>query len=165
MATINAKKIYAGEQRTQKGKIMFINESKKEIIVSKAEYTKAMKVGTPEFEDLFRAKQLCPRAKIIIKKSDSKQHYKNLSKKFILNYVQANNKEYLETFEKLFKSIGETYYDEDATEYKEITFFYVRRQFLEKYPQFMTESDRKKFEEAKKTDESSESNEPMKKAS
>ena len=83
----------------------------------------------------------------------------------MLNYVKANDKDYLETFEKLFKSIGDTYYDEEATEYKEITFFYVRRQFLVKYPQFMTESDRKKFEEAKKTDESSESNEPMKKAS
>ena len=144
---------------------MFINESKREIIVSKTEYTKAMKIGTVEFEDLFRAKQLYPRAKIVIRKSDSKQHYKNLTKKFMLNYVEANDKDYLETFEKLFKSIGDTYYDEEATEYKEITFFYVRRQFLVKYPQFMTESDRKKFEEAKKTDESSESNEPMKKAS
>lgn len=144
---------------------MFINESEREIIVSKAEYTKAMKIGTVEFEDLFRAKQLYPRAKIVIRKSDSKQHYKNLTKKFMLNHVEANDKDYLETFEKLFKSIGDTYYDEEATEYKEITFFYVRRQFLVKYPQFMTESDRKKFEEAKKTDESSESNEPMKKAS
>ena len=144
---------------------MFINESKREIIVSKAEYTKAMKVGTVEFEDLFRAKQLFPRAKVVIRKSESKQHYKNLTKQFMLNYVKANDKDYLETFEKLFKSIGDTYYDEEATEYKEITFFYVRRQFLVKYPQFMTESDRKKFEEAKKTDESSESNEPMKKAS
>ena len=144
---------------------MFINESKREIIVSKAEYTKAMKVGTVEFEDLFRAKQLFPRAKVVIRKSEGKQHYKNLTKQFMLNYVKANDKDYLETFEKLFKSIGDTYYDEEATEYKEITFFYVRRQFLVKYPQFMTESDRKKFEEAKKTDESSESNEPMKKAS
>ena len=144
---------------------MFISESKREIIVSKAEYTKAMKVGTVEFEDLFRAKQLFPRAKVVIRKSESKQHYKNLTKQFMLNYVKANDKDYLETFEKLFKSIGDTYYDEEATEYKEITFFYVRRQFLVKYPQFMTESDRKKFEEAKKTDESSESNEPMKKAS
>lgn len=144
---------------------MFINESKREIIVSKAEYTKAMKVGTVEFEDLFRAKQLFPRAKVVIRKSEVKQHYKNLTKQFMLNYVKANDKDYLETFEKLFKSIGDTYYDEEATEYKEITFFYVRRQFLVKYPQFMTESDRKKFEEAKKTDESSESNEPMEKAS
>lgn len=144
---------------------MFINESKREIIVSKAEYTKAMKVGTVEFEDLFRAKQLFPRAKVVIRKSEGKQHYKNLTKQFMLNYVKANDKDYLETFEKLFKSIGDTYYDEEATEYKEITFFYVRRQFLVKYPQFMTESDRKKFEEAKKTDESSESNEPMKKTS
>ena len=144
---------------------MFINESKREIIVSKAEYTKAMKVGTVEFEGLFRAKQLFPRAKVVIRKSEGKQHYKNLTKQFMLNYVKANDKDYLETFEKLFKSIGDTYYDEEATEYKEITFFYVRRQFLVKYPQFMTESDRKKFEEAKKTDESSESNEPMEKAS
>lgn len=130
---------------------MFINESKREIIVTKAEYTKAMKVGTVEFEDLYRAKQLCPRAKIVIKKSDSKQHYKNLSKKFMLNYVKANDKEYSDTFEKLFKSIGDTYYDEDASEYKEITFFYVRRQFLVKYPQFMTPSDREKFEKSKET--------------
>ena len=129
---------------------MFINESKREIIVSKAEYTKAMKVGTVEFEDLYRAKQLCPRAKVIIKKSDSKQHYKNLTKKFMLNFVKANDKEYFDTFEKLFDNIGDTYYDEDASEYKEITFFYVRRQFLVKYPQFMTPSDREKFEKAKK---------------
>ena len=59
---------------------MFINESKNEIIVSKTGYTKAMKVGTVEFEDLYRAKQLCPRAKVVIRKSDSKQHYKNLTK-------------------------------------------------------------------------------------
>ena len=133
---------------------MFINEVKNEIIVSKTEYSKAMKIGTPEFEDLFRAKQLFPRAKVVIRKSDNKQQYKNLTKKFILNYLMVNDKENVETFEKLFKSIGETYYDEEATEYKEITFFYVRRQFLVKYPQFMTESDRKKFEEAKKTETS-----------
>ena len=133
---------------------MFINEVKNEIIVSKTEYSKAMKIGTPEFEDLFRAKQLFPRAKVVIRKSDNKQQYKNLTKKFILNYLMVNDKENVETFEKLFKSIGATYYDEEATEYKEITFFYVRRQFLVKYPQFMTESDRKKFEEAKKTETS-----------
>ena len=133
---------------------MFINEVKNEIIVSKTEYSKAMKIGTPEFEDLFRAKQLFPRAKVVIRKSDNKQQYKNLTKKFILNYLMVNDKENVETFEKLFKSIGETYYDEEATEYKEITFFYVRRQFLVKYPQFMTEADRKKFEEAKKTETS-----------
>ena len=129
---------------------MYINETKNEIIVSKAEYTKAMKVGTVEFEDLYRAKQLYPRAKIVIKKSDSKQHYKNLTKKFMLNFVKANDKEYFDTFEKLFKSIGDTYYDEEAAEYKEITFFYVRRQFLVKYPQFMTPSDREKYEKSKK---------------
>ena len=155
MATINANKKYmlASKER-RKVKIMFINEAKREIIVSKTEYTKAMKIGTPEFEDLFRAKQICPNAKVIIKKSNNKNNYKNLTKKFMLNYVNANDKNNIETFEKLFKSIGETYYDEEATEYKEITFFYVRRQFLVKYPQFMTESDRKKFEEAKKTETS-----------
>ena len=133
---------------------MFINEAKNEIIVSKAEYTKAMKVGTVEFEDLYRVKQLYPRAKIVIRKSDSKQHYKNLSKKFMLNYVKTNDAEYFNTFEKLFESIGDTYYDEDAAEYKEITFFYVRRQFLVKYPQFMTPSDREKFEKSKKENNS-----------
>ena len=155
MATINANKKYmlASKER-RKVKIMFINEAKREIIVSKTEYTKAMKIGTPEFEDLFRAKQICPNAKVIIKKSNNKNNYKNLTKKFMLNYVNANDKNNIETFEQLFNSIGETYYDEEATEYKEITFFYVRRQFLVKYPQFMTESDRKKFEEAKKTETS-----------
>ena len=68
----------------------------------------------------------------------------------MLNFVKTNDKDYFDTFEKLFKSIGDTYYDEDAAEYKEITFFYVRRQFLVKYPQFMTPSDREKFEKAKK---------------
>lgn len=56
----------------RKVKIMFINETKREIIVSKTEYTKAMKIGTPEFEDLFRSKQICPNAKVIIKKSNNK---------------------------------------------------------------------------------------------
>jgi len=134
----------------RKVKTMFINESKREIIVSKAEYTKAMKVGTPEFEDLFRAKQICPNAKVIIKKSNNKNNYKNLTKKFMLNYVNANDKNYIETFEQLFNSIGETIYDEANDEYKEVSFFYVRNEFLKRYPQFMTPSDRKKFEEANK---------------
>ena len=124
---------------------MFINEAKNEIIVSKAEYTKAMKVGTVEFEDLYRAKQLCPRAKIVFRKSDSKQHYKNLTKKFILNYLLATNEELHNEFVTLFKSIGDTYYDEENSEYKEITFFYVRTEFLKKHPQFMTVADRKRF--------------------
>ena len=37
---------------------MFINESKREIIVSKAEYQKAMKVGTEEFKALLEAKRI-----------------------------------------------------------------------------------------------------------
>ena len=51
---------------------MYIIESKREIIVTKAEYTKAMKVGTPEFEELYKAKQLVPNAKIVIKKMKKK---------------------------------------------------------------------------------------------
>ena len=129
---------------------MFINESKREIIVTKSEYTKAMKVGTPEFEDLYKVKQMYPRAKVVIKKSTNKSNYRNLTKTFMLNYVKTNASEYLETLENLFKSIGETIFDEDKDEYKEVSFFYVRNEFLNKFPQFMTPSDREKFEKAKK---------------
>lgn len=133
---------------------MYINESKREIIVTKAEYTKAMKVGTPEFEELFRAKQILPNAKIVIKKPNNKNNYKNLTKTFMLNYVKTNASEYLETLEDLFDSIGETIFDEDKDEYKKVTFFYVRNEFLNKFPQFMTPSDREKFEKAKKENNS-----------
>ena len=133
---------------------MYINESKREIIVTKAEYTKAMKVGTPEFEELFRAKQIFPNAKIVIKKPNNKNNYKNLTKTFMLNYVKTNASEYLETLEDLFNSIGETIFDEDKDEYKEVSFFYVRNEFLKKFPQFMTPSDREKFEKAKKENNS-----------
>lgn len=133
---------------------MYINESKREIIVTKAEYTKAMKVGTPEFEELFRAKQIFPNAKIVIKKPNNKNNYKNLTKTFMLNYVKTNASEYLKTLEDLFDSIGETIFDEDKDEYKEVSFFYVRNEFLKKFPQFMTPSDREKFEKAKKENNS-----------
>lgn len=133
---------------------MYINESKREIIVTKAEYTKAMKVGTPEFEELFRAKQIFPNAKIVIKKPNNKNNYKNLTKTFMLNYVKTNASEYLKTLEDLFDSIGETIFDEDKDEYKEVSFFYVRNEFLKKFPQFMTPSDREKFEKAKKENSS-----------
>ena len=133
---------------------MYINESKREIIVTKAEYTKAMKVGTPEFEELFRAKQIFPNAKIVIKKPNNKNNYKNLTKTFMLNYVKTNASEYLKTLEGLFDSIGETIFDEDKDEYKEVSFFYVRNEFLKKFPQFMTPSDREKFEKAKKENNS-----------
>ena len=133
---------------------MYINESKREIIVTKAEYTKAMKVGTPEFEELFRAKQIFPNAKIVIKKPNNKNNYKNLTKTFMLNYVKTNASEHLETLEDLFDSIGETIFDEDKDEYKKVTFFYVRNEFLKKFPQFMTPSDREKFEKAKKENNS-----------
>lgn len=129
---------------------MYINESKREIIVTKAEYTKAMKVGTPEFEDLYRAKQMFPCAKVVVKKSTNKNNYKNLTKTFMLNYVKTNASDYLKTLENLFKSIGETIFDEDKDEYKEVSFFYVRNEFLNKFPQFMTPSDREKYEKAKK---------------
>lgn len=133
---------------------MYINESKREIIVTKAEYTKAMKVGTPEFEELFRAKQIFPNAKIVIKKPNNKNNYKNLTKTFMLNYVKKNASDYLETLESLFNSIGETIFDEEKDEYKEVSFFYVRNEFLKKFPQFMTPSDREKFEKTKKENNS-----------
>ena len=129
-------------------------KSRREIIVTKAEYSKAMKVGTPEFEELFRAKQILPNAKIVIKKPNNKNNYKNLTKTFMLNYVKTNASEHLETLEDLFDSIGETIFDEDKDEYKEVSFFYVRNEFLKKFPQFMTPSDREKFEKAKKENSS-----------
>ena len=72
----------------------------------------------------------------------------------MLNYVKTNASEYLETLEDLFNSIGETIFDEDKDEYKEVSFFYVRNEFLKKFPQFMTPSDREKFEKAKKENNS-----------
>ena len=135
---------------------MYINETKNEIIVSKAEYTKAMKVGTPEFEELFKARQLYPRARVVIKKSKNKQNYSKLTKKFILNYIEANNKESLEEFNLMFNEIGKVRLDENKKELITISFFYVREKFLHKYPQFMTETDRKKYDERKKNDSSEE---------
>ena len=96
---------------------MFINESKREIIVTKSEYTKAMKVGTFEFEELYKAKQVIPNAKIVIKKSSNKNNYKNLTKAFILNYVKPNEPDYLETLSELFNTIGKTIYIEESDEY------------------------------------------------
>ena len=61
---------------------------------------------------------------------------------------------HLETLESLFNSIGETILDEEKDEYKEVSFFYVRNEFLNKFPQFMTPSDREKFEKAKKENNS-----------
>ena len=109
---------------------MFINEAKKEIIVTKAGYTKAMKVGTPEFEELFKARQLYPRARVVIKKSKNKQNYSKLTKKFILNYIEANNKESLEEFNLMFNAIGKVCLDENKNELITISFFYVREKFL-----------------------------------
>ena len=135
---------------------MTINETKKEIIVSKAEYKKAMKVGTEEFRALLEAKRICPNAKVVVKKSKNKENYKNLTKKFMLDYIQSKDNNSLETFTKLFKSIGTTYFDDNESEYKKITFFYVRNEFLNTYPQFMTESDRIKYENKKKSEETEE---------
>lgn len=137
---------------------MTINETKKEIIVSKAEYKKAMKVGTEEFRALLEAKRICPNAKVVVKKSKNKENYKNLTKKFMLDYIQSKDNNSLETFTKLFESIGTTYFDDNESEYKKITFFYVRNEFLNTYPQFMTKSDREKYEESKKAKEKTEEN-------
>ena len=131
---------------------MFINEAKKEIVVTKAEYAKAMKIGTPEFRELIEAKQLYPQAKIAIKKSNNKQNYSKLTKEFMLSYIKANDPDYLNEFESLFDSIGETYFDEKDNELKKISFFYIRRVFLERYTQFMTKTDREKYEARKKAE-------------
>lgn len=137
---------------------MEIIERKNEIIVTKAEYKKAMKVGTKEFEELLKAKQLCPYAKIIIKKTNSKANYKNLDKDFMLAYVEANDKEKLDDFKELFESIGHSYFDEEKNEVKTISFFYIRHQFLNTYPQFMNEKDRQKYDKKKENTTSEKSN-------
>ncbi len=134
---------------------MTVNFAKNEIVVTKSEYTKAMKVGTPEFEELFRVKHMLPNANIVVKKPASKQNYKRLTKEFMLKFVKSNDEEYLEKFNNLFDSIGETFVDENE-EIKEISFFYIRKVFLEKYPQFMTKEDRIKYENSKKSKESEE---------
>ena len=137
---------------------MYITESKREIVVSKTEHAKAMRIGTPEFEELYKAKQMFPYAKIVIKKSNNKQNYKKITKPFMLNYVKANKADYFETLLNLFNSIGETIYDADKDEYIEVSFFYIRNEFLKQFPQFMTPSNREKFEKSKET-ETSEDNE------
>ena len=128
---------------------MKINLTKNEITMTKSEYAKAMKVGTVEFEEFFRVKTMCPTINVVIKRPSNKQNYKKLTKEFMLKFVNSNDKEYFKEFNNLFESIGETFVDEDK-EIKEISFFYIRRVFLEKYPQFMTKEDRKKYEESKK---------------
>ena len=134
---------------------MNINLVKNEIVVTKSEYAKAMKVGTVEFEELFRVKTMYPTMKVVIKRPSNKQSYKKLTKEFMLKFVKSNDEEYFEKFNNLFESIGETFVDENE-EIKEISFFYIRRVFLEKYPQFMTKEDRIKYENSKKSKESEE---------
>ena len=133
---------------------MNINLVKNEIVVTKSEYAKAMKVGTVEFAELLRVKTMYPTMKVVIKRPSNKQSYKKLTKEFMLKFVKSNDEEYFEKFNNLFESIGETFVDENE-EIKEISFFYIRRVFLEKYPQFMTKEDRVKFEESKKLKENS----------
>ena len=139
---------------------MFINESKKEITMTKTEYAKAMRVGTVEFEELFRAKQLYPRAKVVIKKNNNKDNYQKLTKKFMLGYIQTKDNEYYDEFVKLFSLIGTPDFENENGEVKTISFFTVREKFLNRYPQFMTKEDRKKYEDKKKSEESKMSEEP-----
>lgn len=77
---------------------MFVNEKKNEIVVTKAEYTKAMKVGSDEFNQLFQAKQLFPTAKVVIKKVKNQDNYSKLRKAFMLDYVKATDPEYFLLF-------------------------------------------------------------------
>ncbi|MBE6782999.1 MAG: hypothetical protein E7536_03200 [Ruminococcaceae bacterium] len=128
---------------------MEINERKNEIIVTKAEYKKAMKVGTSEFKALLEAKALYPNAKVVTKKSKNQGNYKKLTKEFILGYIEANDEEKLDDFKELFESIGCSYFDEEKNEVKTISFFYIRNQFLNTYPKFMNEKDRQKHDKKK----------------
>lgn len=129
---------------------MNINLVKNEIVVTKSEYAKAMKVGTKEFEELFRIKQMMPSINVVIKRSTNKQNYKRLTKEFMLNYIESHDKDFFEYFKNLFDSIGTTYINKNNGEVEEISFFYIRKVFLEKYPQFMNKEDRIKFEDAKR---------------
>jgi hypothetical protein len=135
---------------------MKVNETKNEIIVTKAEYTKAMRIGTKEFDELYRAKQLYPRAKVVIKKTDNKQNYKKLTKTFMLEYAETTDKEFYEELKKAFALIGRVRFDDKKNDLITISFFYVRDKFLNKYPQFMTAHDRKKYEAAKEAERKSE---------
>lgn len=132
---------------------MIINERKNEIIATKAEYAKAMKVGTKEFEELFRVKQMMPSINVVVKRASTRQNYKRLTKEFILNYAKSHDKDFFEEIKELFDLIGTTYVDENSGDVEEISFFYIRRVFLEKYPQFMTKEDRVKYENEKKDKE------------
>ena len=132
---------------------MKINLTKNEITMTKSEYAKAMKIGTVEFEELFRAKQLYPRAKVVIKKNNNKDNYQKLTKKFMLSYVQKKDNEYYDELVNLFELIGTPNFDDEGGEIKTISFFTVREKFLNRYPQFMNERDREKYENKKKSEE------------
>lgn len=132
---------------------MKINLIKNEIEVTKSEYAKAMKVGTKEFEELFRVRQMMPNVNVVIKRASNSQNYKRLSKEFILKYSESHDKVFFEEVKKLFDLIGTTFVDKDSGDVEEISFFYIRRVFLEKYPQFMNKEDRIKYENKKKDKE------------
>ncbi len=112
---------------------MFINERKNEIVATKAEYAKAMKVGTPEFDELFRARQLYPTAKVVIKKSKNQDNYPKLTKPFMLGYVEFKDKEYYDEFNKLFDLIGKPNFEDDSGEPKTYSFFDVREVFINRF--------------------------------
>ena len=137
---------------------MFVNEKKNEIVVTKAEYTKAMRVGSDEFNQLFQAKQLFPTAKVVIKKVKNQDNYSKLRKAFMLDYVKATDPEYYEELSEMFKLIGTERFDETKNKITTFSFFNVRDAFLNRYPQFMNESDRKKYDEAQAAEKKSEEN-------
>lgn len=129
---------------------MYISKSKKEIIITKAEYAKAFTIGTDEFDMLARAIQLFPKAKVVIKKPNNRSNYPRITKAFMMEYISEHDKTYLEHFEGLFAKIGESYIDKADGGCKEVSFFSIREEFLNRYPQFMNKKDREEYEKKKK---------------
>lgn len=121
---------------------MKVNFEKREIVLKKEEYTKAKTIGSDEYKALIEIRKDFPDFKIVVaKRKTTKQDYKRLTKSFMIKYIKENHPEYLEEFTTLVNKIGKG--SDDGV----VSFFTVRKTFLYRYPQFMTEADRKKYNE------------------
>lgn len=121
---------------------MKVNFEKREIVLKKEVYTKAKTIGSDEYKALIEIRKDFPDFKIVVaKRKTTKQDYKRLTKSFMIKYIKENHPEYLEEFTTLVNKIGK------GSDKGFVSFFTVRKTFLYRYPQFMTESDRKKYNE------------------
>lgn len=126
----------------RKEKTMKINHEAKEIVMTKREYNLSKTFGTDECDAVIEAMNAFKGYKVVVaKRKTTKQDYKRLTKSFMIKYIKENHPEYLEEFTTLVNKIGK------GSDNGIVSFFTVRKTFLYRYPQFMTESDRKKYNE------------------